>query len=162
VGKTSLVQHFITGKFLPLKRTVGADLSVYTRNFDNKINVKLQIWDFAGEAKYRAILPSYVKGASGCLLCYDITNYSSFYVLPEWYEIVSKKVDDLAFVLVGCKQDLRSNKHDIPESRAKEFARDHDISFFCETSSKLGHKTDLPFTELIKQILRKKHGIEFQ
>jgi len=117
---------------------------------------------FAGEAKYRSVLPSYVKGASGCLLCYDITNYSSFYVLPEWYEIVFKKADSPAFVLVGCKQDLRGGNNDVPEARVKEFVKDYQISFFCETSSKLGHKTDLPFTELIKNIVKIKLGIKLQ
>ena len=158
VGKTSLVQRFVTGKFLPMKRTVGADFSVYTYKIEGLLKVKLQIWDFAGEAKFRVVLPSYVRGATGCLLCYDMTNDASFYVLPEWYNIVSQRADNAVFGLIGCKQDLLRNHKRIDDSYIDNFVEGFNITFFYETSSKIGHNTELVFRELIKQILKTRYN----
>jgi len=41
----------------------------------NDENIKLQIWDFAGEERFQFLFPSYIRGSSGAIFIYDITNY---------------------------------------------------------------------------------------
>jgi len=154
VGKTTMVQRFVTGKFLPFKKTIGADLSSYTVRLDEHIKVRLQIWDFAGQAKFKSILPSYVRGATGCVLCYDITTESSFQILPQWHETVVKNTENTTFLLVGCKQDLEEKYRRVDYSRAQEFQKKYGISLLCETSSKTGYNNDLVFKELAKHIIK--------
>ena len=76
VGKSTMIQRLVTGHFTPMKITIGTDLATYQMEFENLV-VNLQIWDFAGEKRFRFFLPNYARGAHGCLLCYDITRYTS-------------------------------------------------------------------------------------
>lgn len=88
VGKSTMVQRLSTGQFIPQKITIGTDLAIENIRIDDKITADLQIWDFAGERRFRLFLPNYARGALGCLLCYDITRRTSFDNLEEWFNIV--------------------------------------------------------------------------
>ena len=67
VGKSTMIQRLITGQFVPMKITIGTDLASYDMSFKEDISVKLQIWDFAGERRFRLFLTKYSRGAE-CLL----------------------------------------------------------------------------------------------
>ena len=78
VGKTNILSRYISNEFDPNSNsTIGVELTTKTYNFDNN-DVKVQIWDTAGQEKYRSITSSYYKGAQGCLLVYDITKKKIF------------------------------------------------------------------------------------
>ena len=65
--------------------TVGVDCK--SRLFQrNDINYKLQIWDTAGQEKFRTLTTSYYRGTSCCILVFDITNAESFYHLFQWID----------------------------------------------------------------------------
>jgi small GTP-binding protein len=99
IGKSTMIQRLITGKFVPMKITIGTDLATIQKNIDSN-SIKLQVWDFAGEKRFRFFLPNYARGAKGCLLCYDVTRYTSFQNLPEWYDIVRQSALNPIFILV--------------------------------------------------------------
>jgi len=76
-AKTSLTIRYISGFFLDdLKLTIGVDFYSKTTNHNDR-KVKLQIWDFGGEERFRFLLHQYCKGANAALFLYDITNRSS-------------------------------------------------------------------------------------
>jgi len=76
-GKTTLTQRFLTELFKSDQTmTIGVDFEVKSLTVDER-KVKLQIWDFGGEERFRFLLPTYVRGARGGLFLYDITNFSS-------------------------------------------------------------------------------------
>jgi small GTP-binding protein len=155
VGKSTMVQRLTTGQFIPQKITIGTDLATYDINID-KINVRLQIWDFAGERRFRLFLPNYSRGATGCLLCYDITRRPSFYSLDEWYNIVKNNADNPVFILVGEKLDLADIRRSVAFDDGKEFRENYELDDFFETSSKSGENTRNIFETLTRMILRKK------
>ena len=65
VGKTTLVQRYLTKIFNEdLKMTIGADFSIKTFEIEGK-KVVVRIWDFAGEERFKVLLPSFAKGADG-------------------------------------------------------------------------------------------------
>lgn len=70
VGKTTLTYRFITGDFLQnLKSSIGTTL--YSKLVRYKGDpIKLQIWDFAGEKRFRFLLLGYIEGANGAFLMY--------------------------------------------------------------------------------------------
>lgn len=81
VGKSCVIHHFIHNKckqntYILVKKettqTVGVDFSSKVINISNK-EVKLQLWDTAGQEKYRAMAKSYYRGAIGVIILYDIT-----------------------------------------------------------------------------------------
>ena len=64
-GKTALIQRFLTNLFKSDQTmTIGVDFEVKSLTVDGQ-KVKLKIWDFDGEERFRFLLPTYVKGAQG-------------------------------------------------------------------------------------------------
>jgi len=65
---------------------MGIEFQVKRVELDGK-KLKLQLWDTAGQEKFRAITPSYFRGSQGILLCFDVTCRSSFDTLKRWFEV---------------------------------------------------------------------------
>ena len=68
-----------------LKSTIGVDLKIKTKTMPNGKVIKVQLYDTAGQEKFKSIVSSYYKGANGVLLVYDITNRNSFIDMNTWY-----------------------------------------------------------------------------
>jgi small GTP-binding protein len=156
VGKSTMIQRLVTGMYIPQKITIGTDLASYSVDVKGKGSVKLQIWDFAGEARFRFFLPNYARGAFGCLLCYDMTRYASFENLTEWYNIVKQNAADPIFVLVGCKLDMADEKRVVEYLEAKKIQDQFNLEYFFETSSKSGVNNHIIFQTLTEGIINKK------
>ncbi len=154
IGKSTMIQRLITGHFTPMKITIGTDLATYQMEFEKTV-VKLQIWDFAGEKRFRFFLPNYARGAHGCLICYDITRYTSFQNLQEWYDIIQENSSDPVFILIGGKVDLADTRRTVKREEAEEFRKEHEIPYLFETSSKSGINNKIIFEKLIKEIQKK-------
>ncbi|MFX0074847.1 MAG: Rab family GTPase [Candidatus Hermodarchaeota archaeon] len=159
VGKSTMIQRLITGHFVPMKITIGTDLASYDINIED-ISVKLQIWDFAGEKRFRFFLPNYARGAQGCILCYDITRYTSFQNLREWYNIVKENTNtDTVFLLVGGKADLSEFRRTVQQKDAEDLREELKIPFFLESSSKTGENNRNVFEMLTEAMLKKRNLI---
>lgn len=156
VGKSTMVKRLITGKFLPQKLTIGTDLASFSINI-NETKVILQLWDFAGEKKFRFFLPNYSRGAQGCLLCYDVTRYDTFKNLKEWYDIVHENASNPIFVLIAGKQDLADNARVISLEEGEKFRKKNNIAYFFETSSKSGYNIQTIFETLTRAIIDRKN-----
>lgn len=158
VGKTSLVNRYLTGVFQEHYRiTIGADFFVKRINV-NGATVTLQIWDFAGEDRFKFILPSYITGSSGCIFMFDITRYSSIKNLNDWMDIFnkgSKNYDkEVPIIMVGGKLDL-DHKRSVMNEQAIEYAEKNNFSHYVECSSKTGENVDDIFVSITKIMLEK-------
>jgi len=142
VGKTTLVNRYLTGAFKDhLKITIGVNFYVKKFEFNERI-VTLQIWDFAGEDRFRFILPSYLLGASGAIFMYDITRFSSFRNFNSWMEVFeegSKRNEvEMPLLMVGGKKDL-DYKRAVSLDDARAITDSHDgIYEYIECSAKTG------------------------
>lgn len=90
VGKTSLISRFINDTFEEgLMTTTGASYAgkeLIFKDFNNQA-VKFEIWDTAGQEKYRSLTQIFYKDASIAILVYDITDSDSFEELQNyWYK----------------------------------------------------------------------------
>ena len=113
----------------------------------------MQIWDTAGQEKFRNINSSYYKGANGILVVYDITNKESFEGLTEWLiEIEKKSSKDVYKLLIGNKNDLE-DKRQISYEEGKEYASINGMEFF-ETSAKTADKVQEAFELLTKDMMK--------
>ncbi|MHA1931288.1 MAG: Rab family GTPase [Promethearchaeota archaeon] len=154
VGKSTMVQRLTTGEFIPQKITIGTDLATRDVKVDG-VTSRLQIWDFAGERRFRIFLPNYARGARGCILCYDITRRTSFDSLTEWYNIVNNNAVNPVFVLVGEKLDLADVRRSVEVEQAEEFKQKFKLDHFFETSSKSGKNNEDIFETLTRLILKR-------
>ena len=160
-GKTTLTHRFLTNLF---KQDISMTLGVDFLSKDVEINgerVKLQIWDFAGEERFRFLFPSYLKGANGAIFMYDITNYGSLAHVDNWFAIVdnaiaNKEVDNkLSIIFVGGKVDLIHLK-EISTKKAMQIAKSMEAKGFIECSSKTGENISKIFDLLGRLIFKNK------
>jgi small GTP-binding protein len=152
VGKTALIQRYVTGTFLEdHKMTIGAAFSVKDITLDTGEAVRLQLWDFAGEERFRFLLGDYCKGASGAFVCYDITDYATFEQIPEWLRIIRQNAGMVPIILVGNKYDLP--KHEVDLETAEKYAKESKclMNVFC--SSKLNLNVEPMFVAMAKWLI---------
>lgn len=156
-GKTTLTQRFLTNLFVSdSKMTIGVDFEVKSLEVD-KQKVKLQIWDFGGEERFRFLLPTYVRGARGGLFLFDITNYSSIAHIDDWLSVIRKEIraeDIFPIIVVGGKADLAENREVSAEEGIK-IAKSRNVDGFIETSSKTGENVEKTFEALTSLMLNK-------
>ena len=151
VGKTTLLLKYVDN-FLPdtYISTMGVDYKMKKIEYKN-IEVTLQIWDTAGQDKYRTIAKNYYKGSHGILLLYDITKITSFENIREWIRDIKEEVSEKAIIfLIGNKIDLTDNRK-ISKEKGEELAEEYKIPFF-EASAKSGENVDEVFKALYKKI----------
>jgi small GTP-binding protein len=157
VGKTTLITRYLTGLFKTNQQmTIGVDFHIKKLEISG-LKITLQIWDFAGEDRFRFLLPSYVVGASGGLFMYDITRYSSLKNFPEWIEIFKKgiignKEEQLPVIMVGGKLDL-AYKRTVSSKEAFKLAKEHKLYGYVECSSKDGNNIEEIFHEIAKLMM---------
>ncbi|MFX1343882.1 MAG: Rab family GTPase [Promethearchaeota archaeon] len=155
-GKTTLSHRFLTNLFKEdIQMTLGVEFLLKALEMNGE-NIKLQIWDFAGEERFRFLFPSYIRGANGAIFMYDITNYGSLAHVDDWFEIVEKEIDyDLPIIFVGGKTDLMHLK-EVSTRKAMEIAKSKNADGFIECSSKTGENVHKIFELVTKLILTEK------
>ena len=114
--------------------SIGVDFRSKDINYDDK-KIKLQIWDTAGEERYRTITASYYRGANAIAIVFDLTKIETFEHVKRWIEDINKyaKENVLKF-MIGNKSDL-IQKRQINYMDARNFASKMNITYF-ETSAK--------------------------
>ena len=152
VGKTSLTIRYISGFFLEdLKLTIGVDF--YSKNIIfNESKVKLQIWDFGGEERFRFLLSQYCKGANAAFFLYDITNARTLEHLPAWTELIRKHAGRIPIMLVGSKLDLAEFRA-VERDEGINAAKSYNLSAFIELSSKTGQNVETAFKTMAEILL---------
>ena len=123
VGKSCLLLQFTDHKFRHQHElTIGVEFGGKTIEVKGK-NIKIQIWDTAGQEAFQAITRTYYKGAIGALLVYDITRHETFEHIDRWLnEIKVNGSKDICCILIGNKKDLeeqRQVKYEEGEKLAK-------------------------------------------
>lgn len=84
VGKTQILSRFIDDQFvINSKPTVGVQFGTKTIKVGN-VAVKNQIWDTAGQEKFRALTCAYYRGAIGAIVVFDLSKYSTFQHIERW------------------------------------------------------------------------------
>ena len=114
--------------------------------------LKVQIWDTAGDERYKNITSSYYRGANGILLLYNITNRESFDSLNSWLTEIKKNANqNLSLILVGTNCDLE-NERKVTYQEGKDFATKNGIKFI-EVSAKNNINVKEAFDILLEDIL---------
>ena len=79
VGKSSIISRYINNKFEDFQTsTIGA--SFFHREISGyDFKLSLEIWDTAGQKRYKSLLPLYYRSSNVILMVYDCSNYQSLY-----------------------------------------------------------------------------------
>ena len=157
VGKTSLVHELQEGAGnLEHSLTLGVDYYSKVFHKDDKI-VKIQIWDTAGQDRFRSIVKTYYRNAVGGLLVFDVTNEQSFDNVETWLQEAKQYHgnNEHVYVLVGNKCD-RGRERVVSQDKGEEFAKKNNMQYI-ETSAITGANVYEAFDLLVDGVLS---GIE--
>ncbi|KAG7276157.1 hypothetical protein CRUP_030581 [Coryphaenoides rupestris] len=125
----------------------GVEFGARMITIDGK-QIKLQIWDTAGQESFRSITRSYYRGAAGALLVYDITRRDTFNHLTTWLEDARQHSNsNMVIMLIGNKRTLESRR-EVKKEEGEAFAREHGL-IFMETSAKTASNVEEVFTSLV-------------
>ena len=135
VGKTSIINSLLGQKFNEeYEPSIGVDFFSKTLKYKNK-SIKLQIWDSAGQEKFKSLIPNYIRGASLIFLVYDISNKNSFNNLNNWIDFINQ-YESTTIVICGNKIDLeKENKREVSYEEGKKFSQSKNMDFY-EVSAK--------------------------
>ena len=112
--------------------------------------IKLQIWDTAGQESFRSITRSYYRGATGALLVYDISRRDTFNHLTRWLEEARQHANPkMVIMLIGNKSDLE--KREVSYEEGEKFAKDNGL-IFLETSAKTAQNVEEAFLKTAQKI----------
>ena len=158
VGKTTLTHRYLHGLFKSSYHgTIGVDFFLKKFEIDGK-KVSLQIWDFAGEEKFRFLLPGIINGANGTIFMFDITRYITFENLSNWLSVFKTANENhkqtVPALLVGSKTDLEGIRT-VSSKEAKSFAQDNNLIGYIECSSKNGENVEELFRKITKIMMEK-------
>ena len=126
VGKSSIALRYTRNEFLSNYISTGG--ASYSNKIVEKNGEKLQldIWDTAGQEKFRSLGKSFYRDAFIILMVYDITRQETFDNLKKiWYpEITQNGVEKPLLAVVGNKSDEYENDNTVNEEEARQFANE--------------------------------------
>eukprot|EP00093_Oithona_nana_P008251 08251.XXX_226882_232903_1 [CDS] Oithona nana genome sequencing. len=109
VGKSSLIQRYCRGVYTKAyKKTIGVDFLEKHLRVSGE-DVRLMLWDTAGQEEFDAITKAYYRGAQACVIAFSTTDRASFEAVKKW----KKKVEDECGGLNGIPMVLVQNKIDL-------------------------------------------------
>ena len=153
VGKSNLITRYTRDHFTKdSKSTIGVEFASKLIEYDG-VKIKGQIWDTAGQDRFRAIAAAYYRGAHGALIVYDITNPNSFQNLESWFKEIQNQGElNCINVLVGNKCDLKELRQ-VETADGIKYAEKRNIRF-VETSAADNTNVDMVFTTLMQDIYK--------
>ena len=125
VGKTSIITMFMDNEFTEDQQTTtGATFSTKSLTYDKyHKEISFEIWDTAGQEKYRSLTKMFYKDATIAILVYDITRYDSFEQLRDFWvgQLKDNAPKNLILAIAANKSDLIGEEK-VDEGEARQFA----------------------------------------
>ncbi|CAJ1070537.1 rho-related GTP-binding protein RhoF [Xyrichtys novacula] len=163
-GKTSLLMVYAKGDF-PEKYAPSVFEKYNTTISLGGKEIKLNLYDTAGQEDYDRLRPLSYQEANLVLVCFDVTNPTSFEnVMIKWYPEVKHFCRDTPVILIGCKTDLRKDKEctrklkamnlaPITYMQGEETRQQMNAELYLECSAKYQENVDDIFREATKMTL---------
>uniref|UniRef100_A0A3Q1JKG3 Ras homolog family member F n=1 Tax=Anabas testudineus TaxID=64144 RepID=A0A3Q1JKG3_ANATE len=163
-GKTSLLMVYAKGDFPEKYAPSVFEKYVTTMSLDGK-EIQLNLYDTAGQDDYDRLRPLSYQEANLVLVCFDVTNPTSFEnVLIKWYPEVKHFCRDVPVILIGCKTDLRKDKEcarklkamnldPITYTQGEETRQQMNAELYLECSAKYQEHVEDIFREATKTML---------
>ena len=156
VGKSSFILKYTDNSFSQeYLSTLGVDYKHKKIKLKNGKDVRLSIFDTAGQERFKSVSFSFIKKADGVILIYDISDLDSFKAVDNWIKSIRETgKEKLPIVLVGNKCDLSDDKRKISLEEGQDKANEFQIPFY-ETSCKDGINIKEVFEKLVDDIIEK-------
>jgi len=129
VGKSSMIQRYCKGIFTRnYKKTIGVDFLEKHITASGE-DVRLMLWDTAGQEEFDAITKAYYRGAQACVIAFSTTDHASFEAVKKWKRKVEDECGHVPMVLVQNKIDLL-HESQVDSHEVEKFARNTGLKLF--------------------------------
>ena len=155
VGKTSIISTFAANSFHANRpSTIGLDFTTRSIEIEGQ-PFNLEVWDTAGNERFKTLITAYYRGAAGALIVYDRTNRKTFEHLIGWmHDVDDGAGNDVTKMIIENKNDLDEEEVSLDEARA--FASEHGVKM-RGVSAKTSENIVESFQELVKDIMEKRN-----
>jgi len=161
VGKTSLrLRYMGLGFAQSYMMTIGADFAVKSLDTASGKQIKLQIWDLAGQPHFSKVRSLFYNGTGAAILVYDCTRLNTFQNIDNWMEELLKNVKTpIPIILIANKTDLRGvvdfsvtkeEGYYLAQKIAKKYFNKKNTVGYIETSAKSGDNVANAFSLLVE------------
>ena len=163
VGKSSLLSKYVKGIFpvSPIP-TIAIEFATKIVQIKEGGYIKAQLWDTAGQEKYKAITSHHYRKAVGALVVYDVTKRSTFDDVMKWYSDLRNIAEkECIIALVGNKVDLldRNNRRrEVSYEEGKKLAEENNMLFY-EASALTSVKVNDCFEDLLQEIYNERRKV---
>lgn len=141
VGKTSLKNRIITGKFTELYlTTLGVDFGIHSLKIDDA-DIQLAIWDIAGQKNFSSIRGGYFEGSSGAIIVFDVTRPETLTKIKDHWIVpfFEKLKKQLPILVLANKIDLEKERN-VSKKQIEDYLKLIKIELGLEN-------TELPYIE---------------
>ena len=152
VGKTCFLTKYTDKTFQDAHiSTIGLDYRLKSMNLKSGKNLKLQIWDTAGQDRFRAITKNYYKGANGIILIYDVTSLQTYENIKTWVNQIKEEApQNVVIFIAGNKIDMEEERK-VTTEEGKRLAEEFGYPFY-ETSAKDDININEIFDDLVEKV----------
>ena len=119
--------------------SIGVDFFSKTVRYNGRL-IKLQIWDSAGQEKFRSLIPNYIRGSAIIFLIFDVSQKITYEHLNEWLNFITNIENGGLIIIVGNKIDLKDSR-EVNTEEAEKYCKDKKYEYF-EVSAKNGTNID--------------------
>ena len=152
VGKSCFLIRYTEDTFQDVYlSTIGMDSKYRNVDLENGKTIRLQLWDTAGQDRFRSITRNLYKGAAGIMLIYDVTSKKTFQNVKNWVDSIRTEVSNkVVIVLVGNKID-KTEQREVQKEEGEDLAEEFNLPYF-ECSALTGENINEAFMELARRL----------
>ena len=151
LGKTCFLMRYTDNTYQEIHMsTIGIDNKFKDVELEDGKKVKIQIWDTAGQDRFRSITRNYYKGANGIVLIFDVTNKKSYENVKNWVKQIKEEVSSRVTIILVANKIDDVNHRIVTKEEGEKIANECGLMFF-ECSAKTGENIEHAFNELVKK-----------
>ena len=160
LGEPSASKHRLALNYLTrycsdnMKLSIGVNFYMKITEL-NGTRIKLLIWDFDCQNKFRSLIPLYCRGGNAAFIFYNITETSMFYRLPEWIQLIRENAGNIPILLIGCKIELEEFRQ-VSYDDAISLVEKYNLQGYTEISTRTGQNVENAFN-LLTNILNERY-----
>ena len=164
MGKTAILSKYVKGVF-PVAPTPTIAIEFASKIIQIKEGgyIKAQIWDSAGQERYKAIVAGHYRRAAGALIVYDVTKKSTFEHITNWLKNINEMAEKNCITyLIGNKIDLldsNNNSREVSIEEAQKYAKENGLKYY-ETSALTSVRINDCFEDLLQEIYNERRKIK--
>lgn len=130
VGKTSYIQSLLKNKpILNQSPTMGISFNTVIVEDVNDVKIKVNIWDTAGQDRFRSIIKLYLKNVDGIILMYDTYTEKVNENLSLWLNTILEEGENIYVLVVFNKTDIIHKNKESNINDGKDFCKKHNLIF---------------------------------